>query len=378
MRIIHGRIITCEGAVYEDGFISFENGVITKIGDMADLPCSGGECLDVEGSYVLPGFIDPHCHVGVGPEASGAVEYSEVVDPIVPHYCAVDAYYPFDTAIPKALSSGITTVITGPGSTTLIGGQLSAIKLNGEFASSAAVKKSCAMKFALGSAPLKTFKSYGKAPFTRMAAMAMLRQTLHKARHYMECQEKGIDISYDMKCEALIPLLRREIPAHIHANRADDIRAGIHLMNEFNIRCVIVHASQAAIIMDEIKKMGASVIFGPLYFTSRDQESEGMRFELPRLAEAAGVQYAVCTDACPHLSSIQLLLPSAALAVRKGASVEKALQAVTLNAARFSGIDDRVGSLAVGKDADISVFTKHPFDFSAKPSAVFINGRRMI
>lgn len=378
MRIINGRIITCEGPVYNNGFIAFRNGVITQIGDMSTVPRDNEECLDAKHSYVLPGLIDPHCHVGVGPEASGSIEYSEVTDPMVPHYCGADAFYPFDSGAKKALASGVTTVITGPGSTALIGGQLSAIKLTGGFADTASIRRSCAMKFALGAAPLGTFKAQGKAPYTRMAAMAMLRGILSSARNYQEEKAEGIDCPYNAKYEALLPLLRREIPAHIHANRADDIRAGIQLMAEFHIRCVIVHGSQAAEITEEIKASGAAVIFGPLFFTSRDLESEGMRFELPRIAEEAGIPYAICTDACPHLESAQLLIPSAALSVRKGASEEGALRAITINAARFAGIDQRVGSLAVGKDADIIIFPHHPFDFTSGPSAVFIEGRRMV
>lgn len=378
MRIINGRIITCEGPIIENGYVEFIDGKISGIGDMSTLRGDSEAFIDAEQGYVLPGFIDPHCHVGVGPESSGTIEYSETNDPIVPHYRAVDTFYPLDSAAQKAMRMGVTTVVTGPGSTTLIGGQMTAMKLNRGFADTAVVRESCAMKFALGSAPKSTFGSKGKAPVTRMAIATMIRETLNSAKLYMIEKEKGINVQYNMKYEALIPLLKRKIPAHIHCSRMDDIRIAIKLMEEFNIRCVLVHASQVVGMLDEVKEAGVSLILGPMYFTSRDWESEGMSFENPGKTMAYGIPTAICTDACPHLGSAQLLVTSAALSVRKGMKEEDAIRAITINAAKTCDIDNRVGSLKVGKDADILIFDEHPLDFTSKPKAVFIDGRRMI
>ena len=377
MKIYNGTVITCGGAIYREGYVAFLNGVITEVGAMSSsVRISPGD-LDARGGYIIPGLIDPHCHVGCGPEGIGVTEYSETFDPIVPYYNAVDAFLPTDPAIKKARRRGITTVVSGPGSTALIGGQLAAFKLNDAYGPDACIRQACAIKFALGEAPKSAFGRGGRAPVTRMAEAALIRNALTKAKDDLRKIERGEDTMVSAKSKALFPLLRGEIPAHIHAQRKDDIRMALRLGKEFNFHVVTVHGVQAPSLLDEIARQKAGVIFGPLLFTSRDMESDGISFRGPVLSQQAGVLTAICTDACPGLGSVQMLATCAALTVREGMKPLDALRSITLDAARTAGIEHRVGALEVGKDADIVVFDQFPLELTAHVRALFIDGRRM-
>ncbi len=378
MKIYNGTVITSSSAVFRNGYVEFSDGKITGVGAMYDgfSPCP--DDMDAEGGYIVPGFVDPHCHVGCGPEGIGSTEYSETINPVVPHYDAVDAFLPSDSSACKARRRGVTTVVSGPGSTTLIGGQLAAFKLNGRYAHEACIKHGCAIKFALGEAPKSTFGRSGRAPVTRMAEIAMMRTALAEAVEYREKKLKGITAGYSPQCEALIPLLEGKIPAHIHAQRSDDISAALRLGMEFGFRVIIVHGVQSLDVLDEIKASGAGIIFGPLLFTSRDLESDGISFRSPAVTRENGILTAICTDACPGLGGAQFLSTAAALTVREGMDRYDAIRAITIDAARAAGIDDRVGSLEIGKDADISVFDEFPLSFTSHLRALFIDGRRMV
>lgn len=368
MLIYNAKIIPCEGDNIENGFIAFEAGKITAIGPMSECPAIASGDLDAAGASALPGFVDPHCHVGCGPEATGTAEYSELQDSIVPHYDALDAFYPLDIAAKKCLKRGITTVTIGPGSTTLIGGQLAAFKLNGQYAPEACIKRACAIKFALGEAPHSVFH------YTRMASAAKLREFFEKCLRYMD---KRGQLPYDAKCEAMIPLMKGGIVAHVHAMRADDIRTFLTLSKEFHIRPVILHAQQTPLLTEEMLDAGAAVIHGPLMFTSRDMESDGISFKNPMITQQAGILTAVCTDACPGLGHAQMLPVNASMMVREGMDYMEAIKCITINAAKVCGIDNRVGSLKAGKDADIALFDGDPLAFTTRLKALFVDGKRV-
>lgn len=376
MRIVHGKLITCEGEFYEDGFVSFENGKFTAFGDAADMRPEEGD-IDVRGMWIAPGLVEPHCHTGVGPEGFMSSEYSETLDPMTPEHSGLDAVYPMDAAIEKARNAGITTVVVGPGSTSLIDGQLIAYKTIGQDVRKCLVKAPVAMKFALGEAPKSAFGKRNRAPVTRMSEAALIRDMLTRARAYREKIDAGESVPYDKKLQALLPLMRREIPMHVHAMRMDDILTALNLAEEFNLRCIIVHCNDLALTLEDLRKRCEGVILGPLYFTCRDWEGMNGGFEGPALAVQAGIPTAICTDSCPMLGSVTLLAPSAALAAREGLEDMEALKAITLNAAKLAGIDDRVGSIRPGKDADIAVFDQFPLEFGAKAAQVYIDGRRV-
>ncbi|MBS5567745.1 MAG: amidohydrolase [Clostridium sp.] len=362
------------GERYENGYVDAENGKITAFGSMNDAPVYSGETYDAEGGYILPGLIDAHTHIGISEEGLRweGEDCNEATDPVTPYMRAVDGINPFDTAIPKARRAGITTVAVSPGSTNVIGGQIAAIKLIGKNVDNMVIKAPCAIKFALGENPKRTYgDNKGRSPMTRMATAAIMRKTLMRAQRYMNKKEAGEDI-YEPDMEALIPLLKREIPAHFHAHRADDILTAIRIAHEFNLKYCILHATGAEKITDCIKDEHAVFVVGPSMGPAGKPETVGGSFATAGVLTAAGMEVAITTD---HDVTPLWLLPSfAAMCVREGMNEYAALQAITIIPAKALGIDACVGSIKVGKDADIVVFTGHPFNYLTEVRAVFING----
>ena len=254
MRIMNGILLTMEGQRYENGYIDFENGVITAVGDSKDAPAYNGEVFDAYGGYIMPGLIDAHSHIGISEEGKRweGEDCNETTDPVTPDMRAMDGFYPRDSAIPKARKAGVTTVVVSPGSTNVIGGQTAAIKLlDSNDVEEMVLKAPCSIKCAVGENPKRNYMNKGRAPMTRMATAAVLRNTLTKAQRYLAKKEKGEDL-FDPEMEALIPLLKREIPAHIHAHRSDDILTALRIMKEFNLRFSIVHTTEGHEIIPQL------------------------------------------------------------------------------------------------------------------------------
>ena len=376
MRIINGTVFTIENGIFEDGYVEFENGVITGFGCMNDAPAYDGDVLDAEGGVILPGFIDAHSHIGISEEGLRweGEDCNETTSPVTPDMRAADGFNPFDIAIPRARAAGVTTVNVCPGSTNVIGGQTAAIKLYGTDVSKMTVKAPCAIKCATGENPKRNFgENKGCAPMTRMAVAAIFRRTMTKAVRYMQKKEYGEDV-YDSELEALIPLLKGEIPMHIHAHRAYDILTALRLSEEFHLRCSTIHTTGGMQIIPEIAASGTMPIIGPCIGPAGKPETVGGTLAMGAALERAGVEFALTTD--HDVFPLWLLPHFAAIMVREGLSEEAALRAITINAAKVCGIEDRVGSIARGKDADLAVFTGHPFHYLSKTRAVFINGRQ--
>ena len=380
MRIINAHILPMEGAPIEQGYIEFENGKITALGAMEACP-AGGEVYDAAGRFVLPGFVDAHCHLGICGDSVGVEsdDCNEMTDPITPQLRALDGVNPFDRYFGETARAGITTVLTGPGSANPIAGQFIALKTTGRRIDDMAILPAAAMKFAMGENPKMTYGEKHDTPSTRMATAALIRETLYKAQEYMNKKEKAEADpeedapDYDAKLEALLPVLRRELPAHFHAHRADDILTAIRISKEFNLDYVIVHGTDGHLIADILAEEGARVICGPIMTDRSKPELFYQRTDNPAALARAGVKVAICTDH-PELPAEYLPL-SAAMAVRAGMYKDEALRAITINGAEIAGIADRVGSLKVGKDADIIVTTAHPFALECKVEAVFIDGK---
>ena len=265
MRIINGILLTMEGQNYENGYVDFENGVITALGNAADAPACDGEVFDAQGGYILPGLIDAHSHIGISEEGFRweGEDCNETTSPVTPDLRAMDGFYPFDIAIPKARKAGVTTVVVCPGSTNVIGGQTAAIKLSGcGDVEQMVLKSPCSIKCAMGENPKRNYgECKGRSPMTRMATAAIFRNTLTKAQRYLKKKEAGEDL-FDPEMEALIPLLKREIPAHIHAHRSDDILTALRIVKEFNLRCSIIHTTGGSAIVPQIAAAGIIPIVG--------------------------------------------------------------------------------------------------------------------
>lgn len=384
MDIINTKIFTMndEDAVIENGYIKIEDDKITEIGDMLSYT-SNEEFIDAEGASAYPGFIDGHTHLGMFEDGLcfEGDDGNESTEPITPQLRAIDAINPLDFCFSEALEGGVTTVLTGPGSANPIAGQIAAIKTYGKRIDKMIVSAPAAMKFALGENPKSVYNDKSQMPVTRMATAALIRETLYKAKHYMQDKAKAQaddeldEPEYDAKCEALIPLLERKIPAHFHAHRADDIFTAIRIAREFNLDLVLVHATEGYMILDELKEENIPVLAGP-YMTDRSKP------ELKKLSRAAtgimssnGIKTAIITD---HPETpIQFLPLTAAVAVREGMDEYEALRAITSTAAKICRIYDRVGSIEAGKDADILLFNGSPLDIMKKPKAIIAGGKQI-
>lgn len=376
--IRNAHIITCAGAEYENGVIVFDD-KIRFVGDAYEGDTD--EIIDAEGRYVIPGLIDAHCHVGLFADSTGfeGADGNEDSDPITPQLRAIDGIYPQDRAFSEARKAGITTVVTGPGSANAIGGQFAAVKTAGICVDDMIVKAPCAMKMALGENPKSVYNEKEQTPVTRMGTLAIIRETLIKAKNYRdelkkyeEDSEENDRPDFDMKLEALLPVINKEIPVKIHAHRADDICSAIRLAKEFDIDVTIEHCSDGDIVADILERENPPVNLGPTLTDRSKPELKNLSFETYKNLSDRGLSVAIITDH-PEIT-IENLPLCAALAVSRGMNARSALYAITINAARNCRIDDRVGSLQIGKDADIAVFDKLPVHFDAKCIMTFING----
>ena len=384
MRILNGVVHTMAGPVIPHGYVEVENGKIRAVGEMSALTAAAdGPVYDAGGGHILPGFIDAHCHLGMFGNALGfeADDGNESTDPCTPQLRAIDAINPQDRCFQEAREGGVTTVLTGPGSANPIAGQFAAIKTDGRWVDEMVLRAPAAMKMALGENPKTVYNERKETPITRMATAAVIRQELSKTLEYMDKQDKAdaeedTDApDYDAKLEALIPVLRGELPVHIHAHRADDIATAVRICREFGLKYVIVHGTEGHLLPELLAAEGAGVITGPSLTDRSKPELANLTIENPAILARAGVPVAICTD--HPVIPIQYLPICAALAVRGGLEPEEALAAITIHPARLAGLDKRVGSLEPGKDADIVVTTGHPLDWNGKVRYVFIGGKQV-
>ncbi|MCL2486913.1 MAG: amidohydrolase, partial [Oscillospiraceae bacterium] len=338
------------------------------------------ETIDLAEKSIYPGFIDAHTHLGMWEDSLGfeGDDGNEESDPATPHLRAIDAVNSFDLCFHEALAAGVTTVVTGPGSANPIAGQLICLKTLGGRIDPLVIKSPVAMKMALGENPKSVYHAKHEAPYTRMATAAIIREQLRLAQRYLadleksEREEEADPPDYDIKLEALLPVLRCEIPVHIHAHRRDDIFTALRISEEFGLKCVIVHATEGHLASDELIKSGVPILSGPFLCDRSKPELRGLTPASAGIMSTAGVPLAIITD--HPVTPVQYLPLCAGLAVREGMSHGDALRAITINPAKILGIDHRVGSLAVGKDADFSVFSADPLTLSAKPEMVVVNG----
>ena len=376
MRIINGKLLTMEGEVFENGYVDFENGKITAFGDASAAPEYNGEVIDAEGGYITPGFIECHCHIGVSEESIRweGNDTNESTDPWTPHLRGIDAIYPYDKAFKLAVNAGITSACTGPGSGNVIGGQLCAIKLYGTDPDEMVIKAPAAMKMAFGENPKGYFQRMKKSPATRMATAAILREALFKTQQYLRKKEKGDDV-FDMKLEAMIPVLKGEIPAHIHAHRADDILTAMRVANEFGIKFNMIHTSDAVLVKEQLKENNVEFCMGPTLGVSTKPETKNKTFASYGEVQRYGCTMAITTD--HPVLAIETLPVCAMMAIKNGMDEMEALKAITINAAKVANIDERVGSIKVGKDADIVIFDGNPMEIATQTKAVFIDGKKI-
>lgn len=379
MVIIHAVVFLPDGHYAPDRFIRIRGARIDAVGAMADCTVQEGEqVIDAAGAAVYPGFIDAHTHLGMFEDGLGfeGDDGNEDTDPCTPHLRAIDAVNPLDRCFREAREAGVTTVLTGPGSANPIGGQFAAVKTAGKCIDDMILRAPAAMKFALGENPKSVYHDKSAAPVTRMATSALIREQLYKAREYLDQKaraEEDDQPDYDIKCESLGSLLRGEIPAQIHAHRADDIFTAVRLAQEFGLRYAIVHCTQGYLAAQELAEKGVSAMCGPLISDRSKPELRDSTPTNPGLLCRAGVQVCIVTDH-PEIP-IQYLPLCAGIAVREGMDRAEALKAITIYPAQITGIDDRVGSIEAGKDADLCLFRTDPLSVEGRPELVLLNGK---
>lgn len=376
--IKNAKIYTMAGPPIENGCILVKGGKISEVGTDLVAPLDA-EVIDAGGKMVFPGFIDAHCHIGLFEEGIGfeGSDGNEMTDPITPHVRGIDGINPHDEAFENAIKGGVTTASTGPGSANVIGGTFAVIKLHGDRVDDMIVLEEMAMKCAFGENPKRVYAEKKTMPMTRMGTAAKLRETLSAAILYRDRKLAADgDVSkhpiYDMKLEAMIPVINGEMPLKAHAHRADDIFTAIRIAKEFGVKLTLEHCTEGHLIADHLAKEGYAAIIGPTFGNKSKFELNKKSFDTPRVLAEAGVKFAIMTDS--PVIPLEHLPMCAALAHKAGLDEMKALEAITISAAEILELDHRIGSIAPGKDADLVVWDKHPFDLQAKVQYTIVDG----
>ena len=355
------------------GDFKIDKGVFTQIGKnlTADV---GEDVQDLSGLYVFPGLVESHCHLGMEETAIRfeGNDVNEITDPITPNMRGIDGCNPMDETIESALKGGVTTVAAGPGSANVIGGTFFAYKTVGNCIDEMSIQNPLAMKAAFGENPKRCYQ--GKKIDTRMQISALLRETLAKTKEYMEKKEAGKEVDYDQKLEAMIPVIKKEMPLKCHCHRADDILTVIRIAKEYDIKVTLDHVTDARCIIPQIKESGFSCICGPALTHKSKFELANMSFETPNELYKAGILFSIITDS-PVVPQ-QYLSLSAALAAKAGLPEYEAIKAITINPAKILGLDNRLGSIKEGKDADFVICTKNILDTTNEIKAVYVDGKK--
>ncbi len=393
--IVNGKVLTITQGSFDSGTVLIEGGKIVAVGEHVEIP-EDAEIYDAAGRWVLPGFIEAHCHTALFADGVNGVEMdgNEMTDPITPQLRGIDALHPEDIAFEDIVKSGVTTINTGPGSANLVGGQWVCVKT----APKATVEEMvllepAGMKMAMGENPKRVYGSQNKMPSTRMGNAAVLRSAFVETQNYLnkwkryekELEEYKAKVASgekdakepaaperNLKWEALGKVLTGELRARLHAHRADDMLTAIRIADEFGFKLTFEHATEGYKIADVLAKRGIPVTVGPILLDRPKYEMRGLDPRNPGILSKAGVKVAIQTDSA---SAVKYLAMNAALAVREGMDVDEALKAITINAAEIIGVEDRVGSLEPGKDADVVVYTEHPFSYMSVPELVLIDGQ---
>lgn len=363
------------------GDILLQNGKIAALG--TDLFCPEAQVVDVADKYVLPGLIDAHSHIGLVQAGTRDKDHNEATYPVLPQLRAIDAINPREVSFQESLEGGVTTAITGPGSMNIIGGTFAAIKPVGNTVKKMLLKDAVAMKAAMGENPKFCMPANNAYPKSRLGVAAKLRETLVAAQNYARRLELSADdpkafVPRDLAMEAMLPVLRREMPLKIHCHWDNDILTAVRICEEFHLRYTLDHCTNAWLITDELKEAMEhgcdGLILGPFGLYKGKHESNcNISYRNAKYVYDAGIPFAIMTD---HFETQpDSLITHAALTAAEGVPDEVALQAVTLTAAKIVGLDDRIGSLTVGKDADVAVFSQYPLDTKAKCVMTIVNGQ---
>ena len=381
--IKNGLVKTMAGEDIENGQVLLDGDKIAAVGKEVSAPADA-QVIDAAGCIVAPGFVEGHCHIGLDEEAIGfeGDDYNEMTDPVTPQMRGIDGLNPMDEAFFDAYSHGVTTAVTGPGSANVVGGTFLAVKLCGKRVDNMVVKNPVAMKIAFGENPKRCYgASQKKMPMTRMGTAALLRELLVKAQNYREEMDayeadpkNNKKPTYDCKLHAMLPVMRKEIPLKSHAHRADDIFTSLRIAKEFDLNITLDHCTEGHLIADELEKEGKGCLVGPTFGAKSKFELKNKCWDTPKAMVEHGLKTAIITDA--PVIPLKYLPLCAGLAINAGLDEQEAWKAVTINPAVITGIADRVGSLEVGKDADVAIYKGNPLtDLQYTTKYTLINGQ---
>ncbi|MFI8577458.1 amidohydrolase [Rossellomorea aquimaris] len=350
----------------QNGSVLIKDGKIKQIYSHSIEPSREASVYDCQGKFLFPGFIDSHTHLGLYDEGTGWAgnDANETIEPMTPHIRAFDGVYPLDPGFKDALKYGVTTVNVMPGSANVIGGTTSVIKTYGSTIRTMLIKETSGLKIALGENPKRIHSTGNNDSITRMGIMGMLREAFFSAKY--------CDQPEDLRVAPLVSALKREIPVRIHAHRADDILSAVRFAEEFNLDFRIEHCTEGHLISEEFHGKNVKVSVGPTFTRRSKVELKNKSWITYQKLTEAGVEVSITTDH-PY-TPIQYLNMCAAIAVREGLAEQKALEGITILPARNLGVSDRIGSIEVNKDADLVLWSHHPFHFMAKPIITIVNG----
>jgi len=374
-----GKIETMtEAGTLKDAVILIEDGRIKAIGEDVEIP-EGAEVFDYGDKTILPGLIDAHTHLGIGEEGIGweGRDYNETTNPVTPELRAIDAINPADLGLEDARKSGITSVMVAPGSANVIGGECLAMKTNGDYVDDMILKNPVGIKAAFGENPKRVYGEQKKSPSTRMAVAAEMRRVFMETEDYIKNKDNDENDSFkrDIKFESLARVINGEMPLKTHAHRADDIMTALRIADEFSIDLTIEHCTEGHKVAERLAEAGVPAIVGPSLTTRSKVEVKDRDFKTAAVLAEAGVKVALMSD--HPVIPVDNLMVYAALAVKAGLERNEAYKSVTINPAEILGIDDRVGSLDSGKDADLVVYSGDPLDIAANVEAVYISGEKI-
>lgn len=378
--ITGGYVVPVDGEPIDGGTVLVEDGVIVAVGAAADVDVpDDAETVDASGTWVLPGFVEAHGHLGVYEEGDGwaGLDVNEMTDPNGARLRALDGINPDDEGFRDALAGGVTTVVVKPGSGNPIGGQTVAVKSWGKTVDDMLVRQPVSVKSALGENPKRVYGDKDKLPSTRLGVAAVIRDALTKAQDYRSARDRAAQedkpFERDNTAEILVKVLDGDLPWCQHCHRADDIATAIRLSEEFGYKLIVNHGTEGHLIADVLAAKGIPVVIGPLIVGRSKVEVRRRSLRNPGILARAGVEIALTTD--HPVVPIDFLVHQATFAVKEGLDEETALRSITVNPARIMGLDDRVGALKPGLDADIVLWSGDPLDVMSRAVRVFINGR---
>lgn len=373
--LINGRLYTIDNGIIEQGTILLDGEKIAAVGTDVAIPADA-QVIDVEGRIVTPGFIDAHTHIGIDEEIHQPIgdDCNEMTEPNTAELRAMDAINYRDLSFQDAVKAGITTVMITPGSANVFGGLIAVMKTAGRTYKEMLLNGEAGLKMAFGENPKRVYGEKDKTPSTRMATMAIARQGFYEAKEYLKKSEE--DREFSLQTEHIAKALDGGIPVRAHAHRADDIMTAIRLRDEFHLDLVVEHCTDGHLIVDELKEAGVPVAVGPSLSNRAKVEMENVTFRTPGVLASAGIDVAIITDA--PCTPIQYLPICAGMAMREGMTEEDAFKALTIVPAKILKVDDRLGSLTVGKDADVVVWNNHPMEIMGRPEMVFVSGKQIV